>query len=58
METGEYYYDFYFMGKFVKRFNTYQQAKKCVTWNESLTHPKNLYEIRAVRKEKKTKEGQ
>ena len=23
-----YYYDFYFMGKFVKRFNSYSAAKK------------------------------
>ena len=55
METGEFCYDFYFMGKFVKRFNTYSQAKKLVTWNENLTHPSNLYEIKAVRKTKEMK---
>ena len=45
-ESSRYYYDFYFNGRFVKRFNSYQQAKKMVTWNENLTHPKNLYEIK------------
>ena len=56
MESSEFYYDFYFMGKFVKRFNTYTQAKKLVTWNENLTHPDNLYEIRAVKRDKTKKE--
>ena len=41
-------YDFYFNGKFVKRFDSYKKAKKLVTWNENLTHPKDLYEIRTV----------
>lgn len=43
-----FYYDFYFMGKFVKRFKPYDQAHKLVTWNENLTHPSNLYEIKTV----------
>lgn len=43
-----FYYDFYFMGKFVKRFKSYDQAHKLVTWNENLTHPSNLYEIKTV----------
>lgn len=57
-ESSRYYYDFYFNGKFVKRFNSYQQAKKMVTWNENLTHPKNLYEIKTVdRQLSKSKES-
>ena len=54
------YYDFYFNGAFVQRFDSYNKAKKLVTWNENLTHPKNLYEIKTVnvqqevKKEKKT----
>ena len=50
-ESSRYYYDFYFNGNFVKRFNSYQQSKKMVTWNENLTHHKNLYEIKAVDKQ-------
>lgn len=41
-------YDFYFNGQFVKRFDSYQKAKSLVTWDENLTTPKNLYEIRTV----------
>jgi len=41
-------YDFYFKGKFIKSFDSYDKAKKLVTWNESLTHPKDLYEIKTV----------
>lgn len=46
-------YDFYFMGKFVKRFNSYDKAKKLVTWNTNLTHPKDLWEIKTVYVEQK-----
>ena len=42
------YYDFYFNGSFVKRFDSYQKAKALVTWNENLTTPKTLYEIKTV----------
>lgn len=42
------YYGFYFNGQFVKRFDSYQKAKSLVTWDENLTIPKNLYEIRTV----------
>lgn len=41
-------YDFYFKGKFIKSFDSYDKAKKLVTWNEDLTHPKDLYEIKTV----------
>lgn len=50
---GQFVYDFYFMGKFVKRFNSYDKAKKLVTWNTNLTHPKNLWEIKTVYVEQK-----
>lgn len=53
----KFYYDFYFNGKFVKRFDSYQKAKKLVTWNENLTHTKNLYEIRTVSEQQETKKG-
>jgi len=52
-----FYYDFYFNGKFIKRFDSYQKAKKLVTWNENLTYPKNLYEIRTVIEQQETKKG-
>ena len=41
-------YDFYFKGKFIKSFDSYAKAKKLVTWNENLTHPNDLYEIKTV----------
>ena len=45
-----FYYDFYFNGQFVKRFNTYRQAQKLITWSPCRTYPKDLYEIRTVLK--------
>ena len=52
---GTYVYDFYFKGQFIKRFNTYDKARKLVTWNENLTHPDDLYEIRRVYVEEEKK---
>ena len=52
-----FYYAFYFKGRFVKMFDTYKKAKKLVTWNENLTTPKNLYEIRTVIEQQETKKG-
>jgi len=51
------YYDFYFNGKFVKGFDSYQKEKSLVTWNENLTVPKDLYEIRTVFGSNETKGG-
>ena len=45
-----FYYDFYFNGRFIRRFNTYAQAKKMITWPPCRTYPEKLWEIRTVQK--------
>ncbi len=45
---SRFYYDFYFMGKFINRSTTLSKAKKNITWAPCLTYPKNLYEIKEV----------
>lgn len=47
-------YDFYFRGTFIKRFKTYKEAKKMVSWNENLTYTEPLYEIKTIQIQEKT----
>lgn len=45
---NKFYYDFYFMGKFINRSETLAEAKKNITWPPNRTYPKGLFEIREV----------
>ena len=52
MIKSKFYYDFYFKGQFVKRFQTIEKAKKMITWPLLMTYPVNLWEIKRVKRKK------
>ena len=47
-----FYYDFYFNGVFIRRFNSKERAEKMILWPKLRTYPKKLWEIKKVKKRK------
>lgn len=52
MIKSDFYYDFYFNGKLIRRFHSKKHADDMISWPKLRTYPKKLWEIKKVRKRK------